>query len=170
MTDPKDIQAASIVQHFWESGLLLVGFVALFWWDGGVIGLKIVLGLILVRACFSWSEISVLEKQIASMALDNQKHNAILQALLCELNQKIEKANASTEQSADTKEAAHAFMEKIANAERAFEESYEQNSRIGQMLSLSVGARAWSSMAGTVVQIVVLAILGWGVAELIDKI
>lgn len=170
MTDHKDIQAANIVQHFWESGLLLVGFIALFWWDSGPIALRVVLGLILVRACFSWSETAVLEKQIASMTLENQKRHAILQGLLFELDQKMEKSHENANDGEGAREAARIFVEKIENAERAFQEGYDRSSGIEEMLSPSVGARAWVSIGGTVFQIAVIAILAWGIIELIDRI
>lgn len=112
----------------------------------------------------------MLEKLIASMALENQKRHAILQGLLFELDQKMEKSHENANDGEGAREAARIFVEKIENAERAFQEGYDRSSGIEEALSPSVGARAWVSIGGTVFQIAVIAILAWGIIELIDRI
>lgn len=128
------------------------------------------LGLILIRGCFSWGETAVLENQIASMSLESHKRHAMLITLLFELDQKIEKCTENIDDRKDVRDATRIFVEKIENAERAFQESYEHTSRINQIFSSSVGTRAWISIGSTVFQIAALAILAWGIVELIERV
>lgn len=170
MTHPKDLKAADLVQHFWESGLMFLGFAVLFWWDDGPLELRIVLALLLIRMCFSWGETSVLEKQISALAFENAKRHAILQGLVFELDRKLAKRELSSEGTDSAEEAARNFLEKMAKGGKSFEESYDGSTRLDESLSTSASSRAWTSILGSVIQVALLALLAWGITALLKGI
>ena len=149
---------------------MFIGFVALFLWDGGAPEIKIVLALILVRVCFSWGEVAVLEKHLFEMNLEAQKQGALLQMLMFELDQKITKAHGDEEHRGNPLGAVDAYMEKMKKFDGAAKQAYEDAFATQRISSLSKSAKIWVSIGGSVGQIAVIALVAWGITKLINAI
>lgn len=153
-------------QQFYETGFLIVGFAACFSWNGAV-ELKVILCLILIRVCFSWGEISAIEKQILSLKYDVLKSTGILQGFVISIKEEVARGNDPARKDKPAGEVAEEYQKAIERAGNSFDDGYNMQLKIEELDKQVLGSSVLPLILGVLVQISLAALAGWGISFLV---
>lgn len=160
-----------LVQHFWESGLLLVGFVALLMWDASIEP-KVVLAVILIRVCFSWSEAKSINEHIASTSLQLLRRVAILEGFVVTLEHRISRLDIPLKDD-DVMDLYADYEQRLQEFGEGFDQGLKERLAV-ENSALLRPFPSWFvpllSILGALAQIAVVGAIAWAVTKLMVRI
>ena len=153
-------------QHFYETGFLIIGFAACFSWEGAI-ELKVILSLILIRVCFSWGELSAIEKKIKAYKYESLRSTAVLQGFIISIKEEVARGNDPTRKDKPASEIAEEYQKTIERSGNSFDDGYGMQLRIEGLDQQVLGSSVLPLVIGVLGQVSLAAFIGWGISFLL---